>query len=258
VFHGNVTFATRGRNAKPLAELIALASETEHLGFLHILTVGHSLADENDVDDVTASLERTPTTCLCVRVGELPIDPGMLPAGADRRSPRLERELTRFYAPLLDLAAQRGVFAHLLMKRNFWVLAPASRRYHEHFFAPSRRRPIVALEEGSNTRARENALMARVGLWRAGLIGAWGVRVINDDLRLDRFFEYQSAEPHHMLRSLVSAAAAGATHFSVKPRFLLRDLRGLRGHQVGPNLVMNDEGLASLDLFLHLLGKGLV
>ena len=54
------------------------------------------------------------------------------------------------------------------------------------------------------------------------------------------------------------AAAGGATHFSVKPRYLLRDVRGVGGRKLDRDLVLNDDGLASLDLFLHLLGKGLL
>jgi hypothetical protein len=256
VFHHNVQLVTRGPKARPLEQMLALADEMEKQGFLHIVTVGHSLDGQNDLEAVEAWLARTPKSCLGVRVSELSVEQGLLPGF--RRSALLQYEVGRFYGPLLDLAAQRGRFAHLLMKRNFWVLAPASERFRDAFFAKGRRDAVVALEEGSYTRAPENSLMARVGLWRSGLVGAWGLRVIDDDLRVDRFFEYQSAGPDHLLRSLAAAAAGGATHFSVKPRYLLRDVRGVGGHAVHPDLVLNEDGLASLDLFLHLLGKGLL
>ena len=43
-------------------------------GFVHIVTVGHSLDGQNDLAAVEAWLARTPKTCIGVRVSELSIE----------------------------------------------------------------------------------------------------------------------------------------------------------------------------------------
>jgi hypothetical protein len=166
--------------------------------------------------------------------------------------------LSQFVLPAIDVAARNRKSTHLLMKQNFWIHAAAARRLADGYFSEERRRWIVPMVEGSNTRSPENDLMARVGLWCAGLVGRWGVRVIDDNLRVDDLFEYQGSDPHHSLRHFVAYAAAGATQFDFKPRYLILDRRGLDGHRIAAGIRYNDYGLLAFDLFLHLLGKGLL
>ncbi len=263
-FYHNVTLRTEESHRKKAVvaseQVPKLAKQVEAMGLRHVVDVGHSLDSPVSLASIRAWLENTPKTCIGIRISEFRIEQGLLPA-ADLPGYRVGKvlpHLDAFILPAIDLAASFGKPTYLLSKENFWINAAAAEKARARLFTPARRRAIVATVEGSRSVAPENNLMARVGLWRSGLVPRWAVRIINDNLRTSKSFEYQASDPDTTLRHLVAYAAAGASDFDYKARWVLRDRRGLFDHAVGHGIRYNTNGLLSFDLFLHLLGKGLL
>ncbi len=158
----------------------------------------------------------------------------------------------QFIGPLCDLCIQYG-HKHVAIKNKvlWWLDGPANRRVYDNLFAGSRGQVIVATTEPSNARWSETNLMGRLGLYYAGLVGRMSVGVIRDMFAPNRFHECEYPRSGHpFLRMLVAHAVTGCSIY----RFGISDQ--LTG---GPDRGRyNRLGRESTELFLHLLGKGIL
>jgi hypothetical protein len=158
----------------------------------------------------------------------------------------------QFIGPLCDLCLEHGGKQVVIKNKVLWWLdGPADRDVYENLFGTPRREVLVATTEESNARWSETNLMGRLGLYYAGLVGKMSVGVIRDMFAPNRFHEREYPRSGHpFLRMLIAHTVTGCSIF----RFAISDkITGL-GKQVQYNLL----GRESTELFLHLLGKGIV
>jgi hypothetical protein len=260
-------------------QLIALAHEIRSKNVDHVLSIAHDVTPGMTRETVLDWIDAAQETLVGVLASEIPIERYYT---HDRSQiAAFEDFVDDFLIPIIDeLGPNQKLY--LLMKQNFWVLAPNMNPVASKLFAPGRRNKIVPIVEESNSRAPENNLMARVGLWRSGYFPSWGVNMIDDQLRVSVQYEYEPADPHHMLRHLVAYASAGATDFKIKLGGHTRDWFDKFDDTIysvpptcGPGqeppqppdcdpapakgrIAYTDYGLLGQDLFLRLVSKGLL
>ena len=161
--------------------------------------------------------------------------------------------LQEFMLPCMRIAAEHNKDIYLWEKQAWWASIPACRAFRPIFdrrFWPH----LVARTEESNSRCPELNLMARVGLYRTGIVRAWSCNVIRDLWRTlsTLILEYDYSDPSGLLRQLVAYAAAGASDFRLQYEFGAKDKDG----------VYNLDGRRDMDLvletFVRMLGKGLL
>nr|MBC8443219.1 PQQ-like beta-propeller repeat protein [PVC group bacterium] len=186
---------------------------------------------------------------LCLSIGFAETSAFMMPSQDDRSVPYLNE----FMLPCMDLAIQNGKDICLWEKQAWWAAVCARSKFRE-IFAPRFWPYLIARTEESNSRCPELNLMARVGLYRAGIVREWGCNVIRDLWRtLSTFIlEYDYNDPSAVLRQLVAYVAAGATDIRLQYDFGAKDENGVYHLSADRDLDL------VLETFLHLLGKGLL
>jgi len=247
-------------NELPPEELLQIARKFEVENASHVLAVAHGLDPFVSVDMVDRWLSAAPRTCRGIMMHENShYVTHFLDAHRTFRE-RMEPFIDDFMLPVMDLCLAHGKRFYLMEKQLWWVGLPAVEEYARRIFAEKYRPIIVPMVEESNSRCPELNFVARVGLWRTGVVRHWGMNLIDDQLRTCKSYEYNLGDPSAALRHYVAYAAAGATEFKLgKLMYLLRTRRGddRTGTAVG-EIQYQTSGLLAFDTFMHLLGKGLV
>ena len=220
-------------------EMVAAAKRMEAEGVPTLFYMGHSCTPWISLATAGRLLEAAPTVSF-----------GFLSA-EDEQVERLGRYYGDYMGPLADLCAQHGgKFVMGLNKGAWWFSSPALPGVAESFAVGERRKAMVGAVEDANSRTPELNILGRTGLWMAGLLGRIDVRIISDHFSFSRFHEWEYPRSGHpFLRVLVAHTALGASMFGTN----FRDVR-----TVGDTLAFTDLGRESVEIFFHLIGKGLV
>jgi len=248
--YGNVRFiSTYGGGAPPKTVAARFVSS----GIEHSALISHGLKRGNRATHWPSPQQLAEyfrlTGPLCLSIGFAETSAFMMPS-QDEKSVTYLKE---FMLPCMDLAIQNGKDICLWEKQAWWAAVCARSEFGE-IFAPRFWPYLTARTEESNSRCPELNLMARVGLYRAGVVREWGCNVIRDLWRtLSTFIlEYDYNDPSAVLRQLVAYVAAGATDIRLQYDFGARDERGV--YHLGAD---RDLDLV-LETFLHMVGKGLL
>jgi lambda-carrageenase len=201
--------------------------------------IGHSCMPFITLDTAEKMLQTAPNYLL-----------GFL-SGEDEQIEKIPRYFTHFFGPLADLCRRYGERRCITVDKNVWWMSSPSRpETFDALFANDRGRVIVAGVEDSNSRTPEINLLARVGLRQAGLIDRFRVSIIGDLFSFCRFHQWEYPKHGHpYLRLLVAHTVLGGSEYNIR----VRPVSG-RGDQMR----FTDLGRESSEVFLHMLGKGLV
>lgn len=165
-----------------------------------------------------------------------------------RLFPRYAKE---YFGPLADLCARYGDKLCMTKDKNvWWMSTPANPETFKALFEGDRRRVLTANDEDSNSRTPELNLMARVGLRQAGLINGFEVSIHQDLFSFNRFHQWEyPRHGHPYLRLLVAHTVLGGSGHELRiPSTLERN----------GAIELTRLGRESIEIFAHLLGKGLV
>jgi len=250
--YNNVTFLGAYGGGKPAPEVAErfVAGDVKHAAMVsHGLKRGNRATHWPSLEkgELTEFFEMTGGRCVGISFAET--SAFMMPIHEQTS----QEYLREFMLPCMDLAVQHGKDIWLWEKQAWWAVIPARRIFREVFDARFQPRLIARTEE-SNSRCPELNLMARVGLYRTGIVREWGCNVIRDLWRsLSTFIlEYDYSDPSGVLRQLVAYAAAGATDFRLQYEFGAADADGVYQLDARRDLDL------VLETFVHLLGKGLL
>lgn len=217
----------------------AIAKQIEAGGEPVGLSIGHSCMPFVTLDTIDRILAAAPTQVVNF-------------VTAEDEDPRLvKRYLDEFIGPLADRCAKHGSRVRVVLKNKglWWLTQPAEPAVFEALFAPGRGEVLVAATEDSNSRTPELNLFARVGLRQAGLM-QFRVSIHQDLFSYCRFQQYEypkTGSPY--LRLLVAQTVLGGTDYRA---------HGMFTYGRGDDLDTTVLGEESIELFGHLLGKGLV
>ena len=156
-----------------------------------------------------------------------------------------------YYGPLADLCIKYGYRKFVIWpKDNWWMSAPSMKSVYDELFSGERWKVIAATTEDSNSRTAEINLMARAGLWLAGLTDPWTVLIHKDLLTFSWYhlWAYQK-HGHPYLRVLAAHTLMGATNY----KFRITNIR-----PDGDSFQFTDIGKESMEIFLHMLGKEII
>jgi hypothetical protein len=162
----------------------------------------------------------------------------------------LSRYFNNYFGPLADLCVKYDKRCITLNKNVWWLAAPTIPLVFETLFAGERGKVLVAATEDSNSRTPELNLLARSGLWLAGVLDHFQVSVISDLFSFSRYHEWEYPKSGHpFLRLLVAHTVMGGSEFSTR----IMDMQ-----RMGEAYVFSEIGRESSEIFYHLLGKGVV
>jgi len=244
----------------PSEDLLSIARKLEQGGGLHVLAVAHGLDPFMSVAMVDEWLKAAPTTCRGIMMHENSHFVNHHADADDELLQRMDAFIDDFMLPVMDLCLAHERRFYLMEKQAWWAALPATAHYADRILAEKYRPIIVPMVEESNSRNPELNFVARVGLWRSGIVDSWGLNVIDDQLRTCKLYEYNPCEAHPTLRHYVAYAAAGACELKLgKLAYLFEAQRDDEryGLQVG-DINYRPYGLLAFDTFMHMLGKGLL
>lgn len=201
--------------------------------------IGHSCMPFITLETAERILQLAPNYCLGFYTME------------DENLELIPRYFEHYFHQLADLCVEYG--NKLFMTKNkglWWMTAPAREPVFDAMFAGGREAVTLAGTEDSNSRTPEINLMARGGLWQAGLLRHNDVSIHRDIFSFNRFHQWEYPRVGHpFLRLLVAHTTVGMTHVSSRIRDIgpVSDADGFQ-----------DVGRESTEIFYHMLGKGLV
>ncbi len=220
-------------------EILELARLIEEHEIPTIFNIGHSCMPFVTLDTAARILEAAPTYTL-----------GFLSA-EDENPQEFPRFARHYLGPLADLCVRHG--NKLCITKNkgvWWMSMPARPEVFRELFRPERRAVMQGRTEDSNSRTPEINLMARLGLRQAGLLDSIHASIIGDLFSFNRFWQWEYPKHGHpWLRLLVAHALMGADSIEYRTPGIYED-----GDTFGLPRIARE----SIDIFLHMLGRGLV
>jgi hypothetical protein len=226
------------RGRRSVEELVAAAGETELDGVETLAHMGHGCCPFISLETAEKMLDAAPHALTGFKCSENS-DPELL-----------SRFLPRYVKPMLDLCASRGKWFSLNEKSAWWMTIPAIPECFETLFSGRRGRALLPCSEDSNSRSSELNLLARFGLRQAGLVGDFTIGLIADLFAGSGSHKWECPKHGHpYLRMLVAHTLLGGRYVS----FRIPHLAGGRD-----TLAFSVLGRESTEIFLHMLGKGLV
>ncbi len=169
----------------------------------------------------------------------------------DEQVERISRYFEYYMKPLAELCLKYG--KKICMTKNkglWWMDSSANPEVFMALFGEDRDEVTIAATEDSNSRTPEVNLMARGGLWQAGLLKKNDVSIHSDLFSFNRYHQWEYPRVGHpYLRLLIAHTTMGMTQTNVRGR---RSMPATEDNMTGPM------GYESTDLFYHLLGKGIV
>ncbi len=221
-------------------EIVQLVERIEEAGIPATFEIGHNCNPKVSLDTARRMLEAGPGTLMGFSTAE------------DVSAETIGDYVKQFLAPLCDLCLRYGRKTVTIKNKVLWWLdGPAMKVVYDNLFGTQRREVLVANTEESVSRWAETNLMGRLGLYYAGRVREMKVGVIRDMFAPNNFHQCEYPRSGHpFLRMLIAHAAAGNSIF----RFAISDKITHGPGKDRYNLL----GRESTELFLHLLGKGLV
>jgi hypothetical protein len=160
------------------------------------------------------------------------------------------RYLKHYFSGLLDLCAEHGKRATTRNKAAWWMSIPAKPSAFGALFGGRRGEALLPATEDSNSRTSELNVLARFGLRQAGLVPDFTVTMLGDLFSFNRYWQWEYPKHGHpYIRLLVAHTLLGGNHYE----FRFRHLRPTSG-----GFAFTDMGRESTEVFLHMLGKGIV
>jgi hypothetical protein len=169
----------------------------------------------------------------------------------DEQLERIPRYAQQYLRPLADLCREYGGKQCITKNKNVWWLsAPSLEPVFDALFSGERRDVLVPEVEDSNSRTPEVNLLGRFGLWMAGLVDRFSVSVHMDLFSFCRFHQWEYPKHGHpFLRLLVAHTLLGGADYVLR----IMDVAESNG-----SFDFTDIGRESVEIFLHMLGKGIV
>ncbi len=225
------------RRRMPPGEIPRLLQRLERAGVPFVFAVGHSCEPSISLETAESILRACPTTCL-----------GFSSSENMDRDGSLEHYLNEYWFPLMDLCKKSRKKAFMVEKAAWWATVPAMKRYRK-LADGSYADVLVMSVEDSNSRSPELNLAGRAGLFLSGAVNQLSARTIPDELCWNRIWEWECAlTGHPFLRRQVVQALLGARFFEYKL------VQTTAGEQMGFTQI----GSESVEILLHMLGKGLL
>ena len=164
---------------------------------------------------------------------------------------RLSRYIQHYFGPLADICVRYGHKKCIALNKNaWWMAAPAIKDIYTALFQGQRGKALVAASEDSNSRTPEINVLARSGLWLAGLIDTIQVSAISDLFSFSRYHEWEYPKHGHpYLRLLIAHTVLGGNTFGIR----IMDMQ-----PTGDTWTFSRLGQESTEIFYHMLGKGIV
>jgi hypothetical protein len=220
-------------------QIVRTAVEIERLEIPTLFNIGHSCMPFITLETAEKMLKAAPRYLIGFESAE------------DEDFRRVPEFMRAYLGPLSDLCRRYG--KKLVSTKNkglWWMSMPAQDEVFRSLFAADRQGAITAVTEDSNSRTPEINLMARFGLRQAGLIRGFTASVIQDLFSSSRFHQWEYPRSGHpYLRLLAAQTSLGADHIE------LRLTQTFTRNGVTSWTVLGQE---SSEIFLHLLGKGLL
>ncbi len=221
-------------------EIVGAARWIEEHRVPTVFTIGHSCMPFITLETAQKMLRAAPDYLV-----------GFLSAEDEQVQERLPRYLKHYFGPLADLCVEHGGKPCMTKNKNvWWMSAPAIGSCYEALFGGRRQEVLVPVVEDSNSRTPEINLLARCGLRQAGLVERFQASIISDLFSFCRFHQWEYPKHGHpYLRLLVAHTLLGAADYE----FRIMHLRA-----AGDSFEFTNMGRESTEIFLHMLGKGLV
>ncbi|MCK5272389.1 MAG: hypothetical protein KAJ52_07420 [Sedimentisphaerales bacterium] len=165
------------------------------------------------------------------------------------------RDISRFYkyhyGPLADLCVKYGYKKCIIWpKATWWMSVPSIKSVYDELFRGERWKVIAASTVESNSRNAEINLMARTGLWLAGLIEPWNVSMYYDTFTFSWYHLWAyHKHGHPYFRLLAAHTLMGGINYN----FTMTDIR-----PEGDSFQFTDVGREYIEIFLHMLGKEII
>lgn len=219
-------------------EIIATARLIEQMRIPTLFNIGHSCMPFITLSTARRMLEAAPNYLT-----------GFI-SSEDENFREFPRFAEHFLGPLADMSLRGGGKQAITKNKNvWWMSVPAIPKVFQTLFAGDRRKALAAHTEDSNSRTPEVNLMARMGLRQAGLVPSLHASAIGDLFSFCRFFQWEYPKHGHpYLRLFVAHTLMGAESFEYR--------MGLMPEKAGYGFTRM--GQESIELFLHMLGKGIV
>ena len=169
---------------------------------------------------------------------------------------RLEKYLKEYWVPLMDLCLKYGKKKAVLIEKGaWWATVPAMKKYHDLMFTGKYREVLHASVEDSNSRSPDLNLAGRVGLWLTGAIDHFSIRIINDEVCWNRYWEWEfPITGHPFLRQALAHAAVGGDYIELN-----LDTLDWSKRKKGANpWLFSRLGRESMEMIIHMLGKGIL
>lgn len=220
-------------------EILETAKWIEENKIPSLFYIGHSCMPFITLETAEKILQLAPNYCLGFQTSE------------DEDLELIPRYFRHFYQPLSELCLEYGNKRNITKNKGlWWMSSPSIPEVYDALFGGERKRVAAAATEDSNSRTPEINLMARGGLWQAGLLTHNDVSIHADLFSFNRYqqWEYPRAG-HPYLRLLVAHTTMGMTEISTRIREITTE---------SDNASFEVIGQESTEIFYHLLGKGIV
>jgi hypothetical protein len=220
-------------------QIVDIARRIERLKIPTMFNIGHSCMPFITLATAEKILQVAPNYTVGFKSAE-DEDPNLFPRFAKHYLEPLAR-IARRYGDKRIVTKNKGIW---------WFSMPSQPEVFDALLAGDTRRQLVAETEDSNSRTPEINLMSRIGLRQAGLVRAFNAAVIQDSFSFNRYFEWEYPRSGHpFLRQLAAFGMLGAEDF---------ELRLSSTYPKEGGMEFNRLGRESIEIFLHLLGKGLI
>jgi outer membrane protein assembly factor BamB len=219
-------------------EIIAAARWVEENEVPTLFLIGHSCMPFITLETAEKMLQAAPNFLV-----------GFVSA-EDEQIERIPRYFAEYFGPLADLCVKYGGKKCITVNKNvWWMTAPSMRPVFDALFTGERRRVVVAATEDSNSRTPEINALARFGLRQAGLLEHNQVSLISDLFSFCRFHQWEYPKHGHpYLRLLCAHTLLGGTDYASR----------IAAVNWGGGPAFTQMGHESLEIFFHMLGKGLI
>lgn len=242
--HGELWFPWRWRTdsingTHSVEEILEKARWVEAHRIPTIFYMGHSCMPFITLETAERILRAAPDYCVGFNSME------------DEQVDLIPRYFEHYFRHLADLCREYGNKRYITKNKGlWWMTSPARPRVFEALFEGGRSAVSMAATEDSNSRTPEINLMARGGLWQAGLLSGNEVSIHRDLFSFNRFQQWEYPRVGHpFLRLLVAHATMGMTCVNERIRAI---------YDQGETLAFSPVGRESVEIFYHLLGKNIV
>lgn len=220
-------------------EIIEKARWIEENKIPTLFNIGHSCMPFITLETAEKILETAPDYCIGFQTSE------------DEMLDLIPRYFKYYFGPLADLCVKHGYKLAITKNKGLWWLSsPAHKEVYEALFEGERRKVVVAATEDSNSRTPELNLLARGGLWQAGVLQNNEVSIHMDLFSFNRFFQWEYPKTGSpFLRLMVAHTTLGMTQFNARIKEIFnRD----------DDYLFNLAGRESTEIYYHMLGRNIV